>query len=192
VDVLEVAMPALTRRTVLRAAAAAAVLLAGAGCTDADRSGATPTTTPGPASEPDDLLKAAVAAAEDEMIAAYEATLAAHPALTGRLRGNLERHRLHRAVLGTSAAGSPTPSQSAAARPSTPAPLGAAPTSSAPTTAAPPADPVLALEALARQEGLAADARRADCLAAQDGELARLLASVAACEHLHRIGLARP
>jgi len=189
VDDLEVAMPALTRRTALLAAAAAAAVLAGAGCSDANRSGAAPTTTPSPATEPDDLLKAAVAAAEDEMIAAYEATLAVHPALSGLLLRNLERHRAHRAVLG-STAGSPTPSHSAPAHPATPAPLGAASTSPAATTAAPPADPDLALEALARQEGLAADARRADCLAAEDGELARLLASVAACEHLHRIGLA--
>ena len=185
-------MPALTRRTALRAAAAAAVLLAGAGCTDADSSGAAPTTSPSPTSEPDDLLKVDVAADEDELIAAYEATLAAHPALTGRLKGNLVRHRLHRAVLGTSIGESPTPSTSATARPSTPAPLGAATTSQGPPGAEPPADPVLALDALARQEGLAADARQADCLAAEDGELARLLASVAACENLHRIGLAQP
>lgn len=124
----------------------------------------------------------------EQLLERYDATTAAHPALAERLAPLRASVAAHTAALadGGSPAPSSAPSRSAApsASPS-PVPSGAAaaapPVSGA--AAVPPA-PAAALAALADAERSLAEARTIS-LAGAPGELARMLASVAACGHVH-------
>ncbi|MGW7452901.1 hypothetical protein [Streptomyces sp. NPDC054787] len=104
----------------------------------------------------------------------YDATAAAHPALAGRLAPLRAAVAAHTAALSLTPAGSPSPAASVAA--------GAA----APAASGEPVPPVAAeaLTALADAERSLSEARTID-LAGAPGELARMLASVAACGAVH-------
>ncbi|MEU4732130.1 hypothetical protein [Streptomyces sp. NPDC023588] len=104
----------------------------------------------------------------------YDATAAAHPALAGRLAPLRAAVAAHTAALSPTPAGSPSPAASVAA--------GAA----APAASGEPVPPVAAeaLTALADAERSLSEARTID-LAGAPGELARMLASVAACGAVH-------
>lgn len=126
----------------------------------------------------------------ERLLERYDATAAAHPDLAARLaplRGAVAEHTGALAVAGPVKTG-PSASQSASGSrsgaspsPSASAPAGAA---AAPSAAAVPAKPAEALTALADAERSLAEARTV-ALAGAPGELARLLASVAACGAVH-------
>ncbi|MFD5148592.1 hypothetical protein [Streptomyces sp. NPDC058401] len=115
----------------------------------------------------------------------YDATSAAHPALAQRLAPLRASVAAHTAALADG--GSPAPSRSAAAPSPSPSPVPSGAAAAAPP--APGASPVPAaaaeaLTALADAERSLAEARTIS-LAGAPGELARMLASVAACGHVH-------
>jgi hypothetical protein len=201
-------LPLLTRRTVLRALGVAAVGLL-AGCRSAKRPAAarasvTSASSPLPAASPavtasaqptlspDDLLARRVAAAETELVAAYDAAALQHPDLATVLAPFRADHAAHANALLPGAA-SPAPRTalpssvpSPSAPPSNSSPPTTAPSSTAPTSAPPP-NPIIA--ALAALESSAA-ATRVDDLATTTGSLARLLASIGGCEAAHATLLA--
>jgi len=112
---------------------------------------------------PDELLRRAVAADESRLLEMYAATQLAHPDLAELVTPFVRRHQEHlQAVGGAVSQATPTP-----------------------TSSATPGDRAITLGRLAEAEAAAARTREADCLRAVDGELARLLASIAACESLH-------
>ena len=149
------------RRSLLASAAGAALLV---GCsTDADDSG----TTGGSASV-SEHARARAASDSDTLVQRYDAVIAAHPTLAERLdplRAEVVRHA---AAFGGSGS---TPSATATASPSA-------------SATAVPATPSDALAELAAAERALAD-RRAKALLDLPGELARLLASVAAAGAAH-------
>ncbi|MFJ5264618.1 hypothetical protein ACIQAC_29590 [Streptomyces sp. NPDC088387] len=154
------------RRRTLLATAAGTLLLAG--CTSDDSGGTSETT--------DAADRARERAARDSRALAerYDAVLAAHPALTERLRplrDEVVRHEKAFAVTRNTTSPSPSPS-------------GASPGASADPTGEAPGDEKSALAALAGAERTLAD-RRAKQLLDVPGELARLLASVAAAGAAH-------
>ncbi|MEU6758669.1 hypothetical protein [Streptomyces sp. NPDC046685] len=108
----------------------------------------------------------------------YDATAAAHPALAGRLAPLRAAVAAHTAALSPTTAGSPSAAASVAASVA----AGAA----APAASGEPVPPVAAeaLTALANAERTLSEARTID-LAGAPGELARMLASVAACGAVH-------
>ncbi|MCX4781389.1 hypothetical protein [Streptomyces sp. NBC_01264] len=114
----------------------------------------------------------------ERLLERYDATAAAHPDLAQRLaplRASVAAHTAALADEGApSASRSPSPVPSGAEAAAPPAP-GAAPV---------PAAPADALTALADAERSLAEARTLT-LAGAPGELARMLASVAACGHVH-------
>ncbi|MFE9565361.1 hypothetical protein ACFYM0_30115 [Streptomyces sp. NPDC006487] len=135
----------------------------------------------------------------ERLLERYDATTAAHPALAQRLaplRASVAAHTAALADEGSSAASSSaSPSRPAApASASSSASSSASPSSvpSGAAAAAPPASgavpvppaPADALTALADAERSLAEARTI-ALAGAPGELARMLASVAACGHVH-------
>lgn len=162
VDVLGSAGP--TRRAVLGGlgGSAAAVLATVAGCTKISPAAAPP---PGP----DVALLDGVIQNEADLIALYEAVMAAHQALGARLRPLHDHHARHLAVLqrhyvpGTDS-GTTTP----APRPAATAPAGES----------------RALAALRAAEREAAAARAGEVGRAAPG-LAQLLAGIGACEAAH-------
>ncbi|MGW0365360.1 hypothetical protein [Streptomyces sp. NPDC002990] len=114
----------------------------------------------------------------ERLLERYDATAAAHPALARRLaplRAAVAAHIPALAFRGDGAGTSPAPSPPGAA------PAGAGTASPAP--AVPPKE-TDALTALADAERSLSEARTID-LAAAPGELARMLASVAACGAVH-------
>jgi hypothetical protein len=163
--------PALpSRRGVL--VGGAALLLTG--CT----SSGDPATPPGPTL--DERLAARAADEIRTLAATYTATIARHPATRSELSTLAAEHDLHIAALGPFAppaasprTGSPTPS-------ATPPPALPVPSSQAAARAA-----------LASAEHAAARRRRSQTRRA-GAELARLLASVAACEAVHAALLGGP
>ncbi|MFS8202103.1 hypothetical protein ACLVWQ_25845 [Streptomyces sp. CWNU-52B] len=155
------------RRSLLAGAAGAGAALL-AGCSSADSS---PGTTGGSSSA---AARARARAARDSerLAQRYEAVLAVHPALRGRLSPLLAEVQRHAEAFsggkGASSTASPTPSETSAAS------AGAAsPSPEVPTTEK------AALAGLAAAEREVA-ARRTKALVEAPGELARLLASVAA------------
>ncbi|MFI9719609.1 hypothetical protein ACIHFE_08120 [Streptomyces sp. NPDC052396] len=147
------------RRRVLAGGAAALLL-----------SGCSGTARPGPADgrAPDgSTLRARAARRSAELLGRYDATLAAHPALAPRLRPLRDQVARHVQALGTPTA---APSASPATTPA------ASPTA--------PGDEKAALEALADAERRTTEAHTA-ALANAPGELARLLASIAAAGAAH-------
>ncbi|MER7028790.1 MULTISPECIES: hypothetical protein [Streptomyces] len=189
---------ALTRRTTLLAGAVlgAAPLLSG--CSD---DSGTPAARQTAAAE---RLRAAAAGDSTRLLARYDATLAAHPALgprLGPLRAEVARHA---EAFGARPAGGPEGSAGpsapgASGRPGAPEESGASPKAGAPQKAAAskkaedgsgasgsgvPGDEKAARGALADAERRLADARTRTLRTAPP-ELARLLASVAAAGAAH-------
>ena len=148
------------RRSLLVSAAGAALLV---GCSTGDDSGTT-----GGSESAAEHARARAAADSETLIRHYDAVLAAHPTLAERLdplRAEVVRHAT--AFGGSSS----TPSATATASPSA-------------SATAVPATPSDALADLAAAERGLAD-RRAKALLDLPGELARLLASVAAAGAAH-------
>ena len=140
------------------------------GCTSGTNPSPTDTSTAGPTdpvdptADVDIALREGVAREEGDLIARYEATITAHPALADRLRPLAAQHREHRAALRGDAAD--TDDQ----------------------TISPPAvsaDAATALADLAAQERAAADSRTTACVDASGHTTARLLALIAASEASH-------
>ncbi|MFJ3307920.1 hypothetical protein ACIPSA_33510 [Streptomyces sp. NPDC086549] len=159
--------PSGPRRRFLLASAAGAALLVG--CSP----GADPDS--GTAGGPSVTERARARAARDSLglVEQYDAVIAAHPALAERLRPLRAEVAAHARVF---ADGTPTPSRS----PRTSASASASPSAS-PSV---PADEKDALAGLAAAERSLADRRSKDLLDVP-GELARLLASVAAAGAAH-------
>lgn len=161
--------PSGPRRRTLLASAAGAALLSGCTAGSEDSGGAA-----GPSAA--DRVRARAARDSGRLVERYDAVLAAHPGLAERLtplRAEVVRHR--QAFGGgarRSAQGSPPASPSASAAP---------PVSPSPAV---PGDERAALTELAVAERALAD-RRAKALMDVPGELARLLASVAAAGAAH-------
>ncbi|MEU1401316.1 hypothetical protein ABZ471_02940 [Streptomyces sp. NPDC005728] len=150
------------RRTLLASAAGAALLVGCSADPDSGEGGGTPSVT----------ARARARAAGDSagLLERYDAVLAVHPALAERLRPLRAQVAAHaEAFGGTEAANSPSPTASTAA------------------TASPPAVPAAEKDALAdlaaAERGLAD--RRAKALLDVPGELARLMAAVAAAGAAH-------
>lgn len=150
-----------TRRDVLRAGALLPLLAVVAGCTgDA------------PALPDPDLVAGGTALTrEQELLARYDATLAAHPDLAGRLGPLRADHAAHAAAL-VSALPSPSPSASP----------------SAATVPAVSPDPATAVRELVTAETAAASAAAAQATTA-GGPLAALLTSVCGAEATHAAAL---
>lgn len=126
--------------------------------------------------DPDLPLLGRLIAAEREMIETYRATIDAFPELPEWLRRHLKDHQRHLRAL--------RDLERAARR------SDADPTGSATPTPTPPSDRNRALLALRKQEQGSVDARDELLTEAHDGALARLIASVAASDALHRDRLA--
>jgi hypothetical protein len=140
--------------------------------------------------DPDTELLRDVIAGKRVLLARYGALTARHPRLTTRLAGARADHEGHLRAL------SANPHAAAGSATADPAPSGAPglPGASATPTATPgsvvAAEPAEALRDLAGAERAAAAARQLQCVAARDAELARLLASIGACEAAHGLVLA--
>lgn len=158
------------RRRSLLAGAAGTALLAGCSSGSPDSAGS----RSGPSAA--DRARARVARDSRELAERYTAVIAAHPGLTGLLTPLREEVVRHAEAFGggaSSASPSPSPSRSASGTPS-----------AAPSAPAVPADEKAALAELAAEEKRLAD-RRAEALLRVPGELARLMASVAASGAAH-------
>ncbi|MBT1097817.1 hypothetical protein DMH26_41310 [Streptomyces sp. WAC 05379] len=165
--------PSGPRRRALLASVAGAALLVG--CTSRpDESDGGTSGSPSLAEK----ARARAARDSDDLVGRYDAVLAAHPVLApvvGPLRAEALRHA---AAFGPdSSAGSPTPS-------GTPTGGTASPSASPSASVSVPTDERDALAGLAAAERALAD-RRAKALLDVPGELARLLASVAAAGAVH-------
>ncbi|MFD6938252.1 hypothetical protein ACFYRL_31775 [Streptomyces goshikiensis] len=174
-----------SRRSLLTGAAGVAGGALLAGCSDGSGSSDADTGVP-----LERRMREAAVRDSERLLERYDATAAAHPDLAARLaplRGAVAEHTGALAVAGpvkTGPSASPSASGSrsgASTSPSASAPAGAA---AAPSAAAVPAKPAEALTALADAERSLAEARTV-ALAGAPGELARLLASVAACGAVH-------
>ncbi|MGW5035679.1 hypothetical protein ACWEQW_30920 [Streptomyces nigra] len=164
------ALPGPRRRTLL-ASAAGAALLAGCSAGPADPDGGT-----GGSPSLAERARARAARDSEDLVARYDAVLVAHPAverLVAPLRAEAVRH------MEAFGGGASAPSSSPSATPSPSA-------SSSPSASvrAVPADQRDALTELAAAERTLAD-ERAKALLGLPGELARLLASVAAAGAAH-------
>lgn len=154
-----------TRRAVL--GGSAAVLATAAGCTSVGRADA-------PVPGPEVILLNGVITDEAGLIALYDAVLAAHPRLAGRLKPLRDHHVQHLNVLRRHyVPGSTTGTTTPAPRPSATAPTGQ----------------TRALAAVRDAERQAADARAEEVRRASPG-LSQLLASIGACEAGHAQELA--
>ncbi|MFI5640372.1 hypothetical protein ACIA8H_23600 [Streptomyces goshikiensis] len=174
-----------SRRSLLAGAAGVAGGALLAGCSDESGSSDADTSVP-----LERRMREAAVRDSERLLERYDATAAAHPDLAARLaplRGAVAEHTAALAVAGpvkTGPSASPSASRPrSGASPSAPAsaPAGA---DAAPSAAAVPAKPAEALTALADAERSLAEARTV-ALAGAPGELARLLASVAACGAVH-------
>ncbi|MET7655447.1 MULTISPECIES: hypothetical protein [unclassified Streptomyces] len=177
--------PSGPRRRSLLASAAGAALLVGcsSGAQETEKSASrTPSAT--------DRARARAARESSVLVARYDAVLAVHPALTGRLaplRAELVRHV---EAFGGAGKTSPSATDSSTDSPTVPSTTSASSASADPTAGAaavPSAVPITdtaALAELAAAERTLAD-RRATELLDVPGELARLLASVAAAGAAH-------
>ncbi|MFI1365299.1 hypothetical protein [Streptomyces griseochromogenes] len=146
------------RRTLLASAAGAALLVGCSAGPDPAHAGGTPSVTA--------RVRARAALDSAGLLEHYDAVLAAHPALARRLRPLRAEVAAHASAFGgTSATKSPSPKASTAS----------------PTVPATEKD---ALAELAAAERALAD-RRAKALLDVEGELARLMASVAAAGAVH-------
>jgi hypothetical protein len=134
----------------------------------------------------DQRLARQVAAEITVLVGAYAATIAAHPHTRGALGPLAAEHQAHLvalAALQPAPTGSPSPSSSTSTSPSVSASPSASSAAAAPSPAA-------ARAALATAEEAAAARRRQQAQHAGP-DLARLLASIAACEAVHALLVAR-
>ncbi|MEU8764516.1 hypothetical protein [Streptomyces sp. NPDC048659] len=175
-------------RRALLAAGAAGGAVALAGCSSPGGTRPEPPSAAERAARAEAVLRARSAATGRTLLARYDAVLAAHPALGGRLAPLRASVAAHVAALGEGATtpgtpgspGSASPAPSATRAAGTTAP--AAPRSPAPAPV--PADPAAALTELAAAERATADTHTATLRTAPP-EYARLLASVAAAGAAH-------
>ncbi|PPS70278.1 hypothetical protein [Streptomyces sp. MH60] len=163
------------RRSLLASAAGAALLV---GCTAGPGSGE-------PGADPSAAERARARAARDseELAARYAEVIAAHPGLAERLGPLREEVVRHAEAFGGVRAGSPSASASGTATAASPS-VSARAAGPADDSGAVPADEKGALALLVGAERRLAD-RRARALLDVPGELARLLASVAAAGAAH-------
>src|SRR6266571_2799205 len=166
-----------SRRAVLAATAASTALLAVAGC-----KGVGALATP-PRPAPDVALLRAAIAAEELMIARYDAVIARSPGLAAGLRPLRAEHRLHLAEFRSRLI---VPPGSAAASAASPAP---ASSGASPGASGAPARTAAAISFLQGAERVAA-AELLRRLTAVSPSLAQLMASVAASEATHVAALA--
>ncbi|MGO4456265.1 hypothetical protein AB4039_02850 [Streptomyces sp. M-16] len=174
--------PRPSRRSLLTGAAGAAGAALLAGCTDGGGPSGDGTGIPLERRMRDGAVRDSA-----RLLERYDATLAVHPALAERLAPLRAAVAAHSAALAFPApdAGGRTP----AARSSSPSPSASAATTApsgppAASRAAVPPKPAEALSSLADAERSLSQARTI-ALAGAPGELARLLASVAACGAVH-------
>lgn len=172
-------VPLTRRRTLLAGAALGGVALL-AGCAEDDGPGGREHSSAA------DRLRERSARDSTALLARYDATLHAHPALEPRLRPLRAEVARHAEALGADRTASEGPAHDAGAPSSTPSPRAARP--SAPPV---PQDERAARAALAGAERTLADTRT-KALTAAPPELARLLASVAAAGAAHAFLLAEP
>ncbi|MEU6891227.1 hypothetical protein ABZ934_05400 [Streptomyces sp. NPDC046557] len=165
-----------SRRSVLAGAAGAAGAALLTGCTD--ESGA-------PAEERgiplERRMRETAARDSERLLERYDATTAAHPDLAGRLAPLRAAVAAHRAALAVPDPGHPAGASAPSASSSGSAPSAGTP---APRSAPVPPTPAEALTELADTERSLSEARTV-ALAGAPGELARLLASLAACGAVH-------
>lgn len=154
-----------TRRSVLAGFGAFAALSLGAAACTSDDSGPTPQQR-----KADDEIRERARAASAALLDRYDAVIAAHPDLTARLRPYADEIGQHLTALG----GTRTP-PSAVPPPGEPVPAGAQ----------------AAVADLVVREQQGADGRLVDVPAAS-ADLARLLASVSACQFVHAQRLGSP
>ncbi|MFE4637432.1 hypothetical protein ACFRJ1_29210 [Streptomyces sp. NPDC056773] len=167
-----------SRRALLAGAAGVAGATLLSGCSD----GAPPAADPGVPLER--RMRETAVRESERLLERYDATTAAHPALAQRLAPLRASVAAHAAALADGSAPASRPSGSAPASAS-PVPSGAAAAApDAPSAAPVPPAPAEALAALADAERSTAEARTI-ALGGAPGELARVLASVAACGHVH-------
>ncbi|MFJ2819513.1 hypothetical protein ACIO7M_00140 [Streptomyces toxytricini] len=170
-----------SRRSLLAGAAATAGAALAAGCSGGSRPPAPPS---GVALER--RMRASAVRDSERLLERYDATAAAHPALAGRLAPLRSAVAAHAGALAWpggagGAAGKAAGAASGPAAPSgTQSPGGTPPADGVQV----PPEPEKALAALADAEQALAEARTA-ALAGAPGELARMLASVAACGAVH-------
>ncbi|MET9502233.1 hypothetical protein ABZY42_10955 [Streptomyces sp. NPDC006622] len=178
------------RRTLLASAAGAALL---AGCSAGEEDSGKKASGDSPSASVEGRARARAAADSAGLVKRYDAVLAVHPTLVARLaplRAEVVRHLTAFGGAGgvaTASPSAPAPESPAAA----PSASAGASVSGAPPGAVPPAPSVVvpanakdALADLAGAERTLAD-RRVTALAEVPGELARLLASVAAAGAAH-------
>lgn len=172
--------PRPSRRSVLAGAAGAAGTVLLTGCSD------TPSPAVTAAISLDRRMREAAVRDSERLLERYDATGAAHPSLAPRLAPLRASVAAHAAALSPAAGDRPSPASSAV--PSAGTGAAAAPASSA---APVPPKPAEALTALADAERKLSESRTID-LAGAPGELARMLASVAACGAVHAYLLTSP
>ncbi|MFC5754794.1 hypothetical protein [Actinomadura rugatobispora] len=165
---------ATSRRAALLGGGAALTVPLLSGCAGADGDGDRAARAPLGAGVP--ILVGAIAA-EQDLIALYEAARRAHPSLAGRIDPALAHHREHLAVLRRHYV------------PGTGDRAGEGGAIPRPTPRQAPGKASQALAALREAEERAAEARAADAGRADPG-LAQLLASIGACEAGHAAALA--
>nr|WP_242438692.1 hypothetical protein [Streptomyces sp. CB00455] len=129
-------------------------------------------------------LREAAVRDSTRLLERYDTTAAAHPALAERLAPLRAAVAAHAAALSPTPPGTPTPAPPGSAAPSASASPSGGTGAAAPAGGPVPAVPAEALTALADAERSLSQARTID-LAGAPGELARLLASVAACGAVH-------
>ncbi|MFC9290824.1 hypothetical protein [Streptomyces sp. NPDC057052] len=181
------------RRTLLASAAGAALL---AGCSSGEGDAGRKTSGDDPSASAQERARARAAADSAGLVERYDAVLAVHPALAARLaplRAEVVRHVTAFGGAEGGATASPSVPASASVPASVPAPASSAPASASASAsgAVPSASSTVvpatakgALADLAGAERALAD-RRVAALADVPGELARLLASVAAAGAAH-------
>ncbi|MER8046345.1 hypothetical protein [Streptomyces sp. NPDC094032] len=163
-------------RRALLTAGAAGTTAALAGCTSAGNARPEPPSAAERAARAEALLRARSAATGRTLLGRYDAVLAAHPSLAGRLAPLRASVAAHVKALGEGGT-PPAPGPSASGSHS--------PTASASSAPAPvPADPAAAVAGLVAAERATADTHTAVLLTAPP-EYARLLASVAAAGAAH-------
>ncbi|MCX4696725.1 hypothetical protein [Streptomyces sp. NBC_01408] len=167
-----------SRRSLLAGAAGAAGAALLTGCSDGDSPGAG--TESGVPLER--RMREAAASDSARLLERYDATTTAHPALAQRLAPLRTAVAAHVAAL---ASPGPVPGSPSASPSGSPSPTGVTSAGAPVASAEPvPPQPADALTALADAERSLSEARTVD-LAGAPGELARMLASVAACGAVH-------
>ena len=132
-------------------------IMTGCSSDDADSTAPTPSVSDQAPADP----RVTAGAAEWQLVARYEATIAAHPQLAASLTPFLDHHKAHAAALGVGRPADATIPGSA------------------------PKGRTRALAVLAAAEATARDMRIDECVLSEDPDTARLLAVIAASEASH-------